>query len=86
MIIICTLLFWVINVAFQRGLERTVGPDLAAQMETYGQDIPTELRNNFDRATVAPHMPVLIIGVIVMIIIYLLVHITIILKVFETVD
>ncbi len=86
LLLIGGLLLWVLNLWLQRGMEQTVGPEMAAELQSRGQDMPTEFFQDWGWASIVPHLPTLWLMGVVMIVIYLFVHITITLKVLHTVE
>ncbi len=86
LLIICALLLRVMNLWFQRGLVQTIGPDVAQQLQNRSETISTDQLKNIDWGAITPHLPVLALGGIIAIIIYLLIHISIALKIFQTVE
>lgn len=86
LLLIGGLLLWVLNLWLQRGMEQTVGPEMAAELQANGQELPAEFFQDGRWASLVPHLPTLWLMGLVMIIIYLLIHITVTLKVLHTVE
>ncbi len=86
LLLIGGLLLWVMNLGLQRGIEQTVGPEMAAELQSNGQELPAEFFQDWRWASIVPHLPTLWLLGVVMIIIYLFIYLTVTLKVLHTVE
>lgn len=86
LLIVVALALRVITLGTQRGLENTIGPEMTAQLQAAEGGSPSELLTAVDRSALTPHLPLLGLWGIAMILVYLLVHVTLTLKIFATIE